>query len=93
MHLHVSNLDSNFIESDLQRVFAPFGEVTSVKLVRDKLNNRSLCHGFIDMPVQKEAEQALATLDQSDIKGKRIKVAKVVYDPAPHASWEHSRDA
>lgn len=93
MNLHVSNLNSNIIESDLQRLFARFGEVTSVRLVRDKLNNRSLCHGYIDMPVQKQAEQAVATLDQLDVKGKRIKVTKVVYDPAPHASWSHSQDA
>lgn len=93
MNLHVSNLNSNLIESDLQRLFGRFGEVNSVTLMRDKLNNRSLCHGFIEMPIQKQAEQAIATLDQLDVKGKRIRVTKVVYDPAPHASWAHSQDA
>lgn len=93
MHIHVSNLNSNFIESDLQRLFSKFGEVESVELVRDKLNNRSLCHGFIAMPVIKEAEQAIASLHKTDIKGKRIEVVGVVYDPTPHASWSHSRNA
>ena len=93
MHIHISNLNSNFIESDIQRLFAKYGEVSSIELKRDKLNNRSLCHGFIDMPVRKEAEQAVASLDKTEIKGKRINVAEVVYDPAPHASWAHSPNA
>lgn len=93
MHIHVSNLNSNLIESDLQRLFSKFGEVSSVELVRDKLNNRSLCHGFIDMPVRKEAEQAVTSLDKTELKGKRIGVAEVIYDPSPHASWSHSSRA
>lgn len=93
MNIHISNLNSNIIEADLQRLFAKYGEVESVELVRDKLNNRSLCHGFIRMPVTREAEQAIASLDRTEIKGKRIDVAGVVYDPTPHASWSHSKHA
>lgn len=93
MHIHVSNLNSNIIEADLQRLFAKFGEVESVELVRDKLNNRSLCHGYIAMPVLQEAEQAVASLHRTEIKGKRLDVTKVVYDPSPHSSWSHSTNA
>lgn len=93
MHIHISNLNSNFIESDLQRLFTKYGEVSSVELKRDKLNNRSLCHAFIEMPVRREAEQAVASLDRTEVKGKRVGVAEVVYDPAPHASWSHSQNA
>ena len=93
MHIHIANLNSNLIESDLQRLFSPYGEVQSVELVRDKLNNRSLCHGFIDMPVQQQGEQAIASLDQTEVKGKKVSVTKVVYDPAPNASWSRSAKA
>lgn len=93
MHIHISNLNSNLIESDLQRLFSKYGEVESVELIRDKLNNRSLCHGFVDMPVQKEAEQAVTSLDKTEIRGKKVGVSEVVYDPAPHASWSHSQKA
>ena len=77
----------------MQRLFSKYGEVESVELVRDKLNNRSRCHGFIDMPVQKEAEQAIASLDRTEINGKIVNVSRVVYDPAPNASWSHSQNA
>lgn len=93
MHIHISNLNSNLIESDLQRLFCKYGEVESVELVRDKLNNRSLCHAFIDMPVNKQAEQAITSLDKTELKGKKLAVRAVVYDPVPHASWSHSSKA
>lgn len=93
MQIHVSNLHSNLIESDIQRLFTPFGEVDKVTLMRDKLNNRSIGRAFIEMPVQKDAAQAILSLNGNEIRGKRIVVKKVVYDPAPNASWSVSQDA
>lgn len=92
MQIHVSNLNANLIESDIQRMFTRFGEVDTVRLMRDKLNNRSTGRAFVEMPVQKEAVQAVVTLNGSDVKGKRIVVKQVVYDPAPNASWNVSQD-
>ncbi len=92
MHMHISNLHSNFIEADLLRIFSRFGEVASVLLVRDKLNNRSLCHAFVEMPVYKEAMQAVVSLDKTEQKSKRISVTPVVYDPVPHSSWSHDQN-
>lgn len=93
MHIHVSNLHTNLIESDLMRLFTPYGEVDTVRLVRDKLNNRSLGHGFVEMPVRNEAEQAIASLHHADVKGKRIDVTEVLFDPAANSSWSRSPNA
>jgi RNA recognition motif-containing protein len=93
MHIHISNLNSSVIESDLQRLFCKYGEVEVVELKRDKLNNRSLCHAFVEMPVSKQAEQAIASLDRTELKGRKVDVRAVVYDPVPHASWSHSPKA
>lgn len=92
MQIHVSNLHSSLIESDIQRLFSRYGEVDTVTLIRDKLNNRSSGRAFVEMPVEKEAAQAITSLHGNDIKGKRMSVAKVMYDPAPNASWNVSRD-
>ena len=40
MNIHVTNLHLNLVESDLRRMFTPYGEVQSVNLVRDKINHR-----------------------------------------------------
>jgi RNA recognition motif-containing protein len=92
MQIHVSNLHSNLIESDVQRLFSRYGEVDSVKLMRDRWNNRSIGRAFVEMPVQKEAAQAIVSLHGNDVKGKKLVVTEVVYDPAPNASWSVSRD-
>lgn len=92
MQIHVSNLHSNLIEADIQRLFSRHGEVASVKLMRDKLNNRSLGRAFVEMPVQKEAVQAILVLHGDEVKGKRLVVKEVMYDPAPNASWNVSQD-
>ncbi|HEU4469938.1 MAG TPA: RNA-binding protein [Flavisolibacter sp.] len=81
MNLHISNLSLDVLEYDLQRLFAPFGEIRSVDLVRDKLNNRSRGRAFIDMPVEKEGLKAQAALNGSLLKGKLISIAVVNYDP------------
>ena len=91
MQFHISNLNSSLIESDLHRIFSSFGEVEDVQLIRDKLNNRSHGRGYVTMPVPREAEQALIHLNGATIKGKRIVVEQVVYNPVPHASWSHTR--
>jgi RNA recognition motif-containing protein len=93
MQIHVSNLNINLIEADVQRLFSRFGEVDRVRLMRDKLNNRSLGRAFVDMPVQTQAAQAIVSLNGNDINGKRLTVSEVRYDPAPNASWSVSQDA
>jgi RNA recognition motif-containing protein len=87
MRIHISNLHNNIIEADLQHVFCFYGEVDDVLLMRDKLNNRSLCHAFIEMPVKKQAEQAVVSLDRTVQKGKRVSVKAVRYDPVSHSPW------
>jgi RNA recognition motif-containing protein len=81
MNIHVSNLHINLIESDLQRLFSPYGEIASVSIVRDKLNNRSKGRAYIDMPVDKQAQKAILDLDGHDLKGKIITVTELRYDP------------
>ena len=74
MNIHISNLSLNVVESDLQRLFASFGEINSVELVRDKLNNRSKGRAFIDMPVEKEGQKAILNLNGTDMMGRQITV-------------------
>ena len=80
MNIHVTNLNPNLIENDLQRLFTPFGEVKDIRIVRDKLNNRSRGRAFVDMPVDKEAQNAIAGLNGTSFGGKNISLASVPYE-------------
>lgn len=76
MNIEITNIHLNIIEADLRRLFTPFGEVTDVELMRDKWNNRSTGHAFVSMPVLKQAEAAVLTLDGTVLAGKAIVVSE-----------------
>ena len=76
MNIEITNIHLNIIEADLRRLFTPFGEVTNVELVRDKWNNRSTGHAFVNMPVPKQAQAAILTLHGTVLAGKAIAVTE-----------------
>jgi RNA recognition motif-containing protein len=79
MNIRVTNLNLNLIESDLQRLFTPFGEIRSIELIRDKLTNRFRGRAFIDMPVEKEGRNAIASLHGFLFAGKVIGATEIPY--------------
>lgn len=76
MNIEITNIHLNVIESDLRRLFTPFGEVRTVELVRDKWNNRSTGRALINMPVEKQAQTAIITLHGTMMGGKSIAVTE-----------------
>jgi RNA recognition motif-containing protein len=85
MNIHVTNLNSNIIENDLYKMFSQFGEVSTVQLVRDKLNNRSRGRAFVEMELKGDGEIAILKLHQTECGGKIISVTEVGYNPSPDA--------
>lgn len=79
MNILVYNLSFNLIDSDIRRMFAPFGVVNSAEVVKDKLNGRSKGKALIEMPVEAEAQQAIVSLDQTVVDGKKISVQKEAF--------------
>jgi len=78
MNIEITNIHLNVIESDLRRLFTPFGEVTTVVLVRDKWNNRSTGRALVNMPVEKQAQSAIITLHGTVMAGKSIGVTEFI---------------
>ena len=74
MNIQITNISLNVIEADLRRLFTPFGEVSTVQLVRDKWNNRSTGRAFVSMPIEKQAQAAIVTLNGTVLAGKSIAV-------------------
>jgi len=77
MIIQVFNLSNETKDADLRRLFSPYGIVLSAEVSRNKFDGRSRCHAFIDMPVDKEARQAIVSLDQFEFGGKRISVSQL----------------
>lgn len=74
MNIFVAKLNFKTSKEDLEAAFATFGQVTSCKIVRDKETGRSKGYGFIEMPNDDEANNAIATLHEKELDGRTIVV-------------------
>ena len=74
MNIYVGRLPYEVTEEDLQEAFKAFGEVVSVKIIKDEYNGKSKGFGFVEMPDRYEANKAIKELDNSELKGRSIMV-------------------
>lgn len=72
MNIYVGSLSYEVTEEDLQEAFASYGEVVSVKVIKDQYNGKSKGFGFVEMPTRKEADAAIKGLNNSELKGRTI---------------------
>ena len=85
MNIYVGNLNWTMTSEELQELFAPYGEVTSAKIVTDKFNNnRSKGFGFVEMSDDEAARTAISALHDTDISGRQI----VVNESTPRPEGE-----
>lgn len=74
MNIYIGNLADNTTEESLKLLFAEFGDVESVKIIKDRFSGRPVGYGFIEMPSNSEADQAIKALNGNRIDGNNIKV-------------------
>ena len=74
MTIYAGNLSRDVKEDDLREAFRVFGQVASVNIAKTKYNNASKGFAFIEMPVQSEAEAAIAGLQGKELKGRSLDV-------------------
>ena len=78
MNIFVGNLNYEVRDNDLEQLFAPFGEISSVKVIIDKFTGRSKGFGFVEMPNDEQASKAIEGLDGKDVRGRNLKVNKAL---------------
>jgi RNA recognition motif-containing protein len=74
MNIFVAKLNFKTRQEDLQSAFAQYGEVSSVKIVKDRETGRSKGYGFVEMPNDAEAQAAIAALNEKELDGRVIVV-------------------
>jgi RNA recognition motif-containing protein len=74
MNIYVSNLSFNVQDEDLREFFAPYGEVTSAKIINDRETGRSRGFGFVEMPDDEASQKAISELNEATVEGRTIKV-------------------
>ena len=74
MRIYVGNLSFNTDEQQLEQLFAPLGQVESVRLIRDQATGRSRGFGFVEMADSSQGQAACQALDQREFEGRRLTV-------------------
>ena len=74
MNIYVGQLPYSVTEEELREMFLQYGKVSSLNLIMDRYSGQSKGFGFIEMPNNSEADQAIKGLNKSMLKGREIKV-------------------
>jgi len=76
LNIYVGNLSYEITQEDLQQAFEGFGQVESVKVIKDNYSGRSKGFGFVEMPDSAEGNSAIDGLNGKELKGRALKVDK-----------------
>ncbi len=74
MNIYVGNLAYNATDEELRSAFEAFGQVTTVKIVRDRDSGRSRGFAFVEMEDGEGAQNAVAQMNGKDLKGRNLVV-------------------
>lgn len=74
MNIYISSLSFDVNDRDLEELFEGYGAVTSAKVITDRYTGRSRGFGFVEMPENEEANNAINELNGTEFKGRTINV-------------------
>ncbi len=81
MNIYVGNLSWSMTDDDLSNLFSQYGTVTSAKILKEKNTGRSKGFGFVEMEDDEAAKSAIATLNESEVQGRKL----IVNESQPRA--------
>ena len=76
MNIFVSNISFKVREQTLKDLFAQYGEVSNVRIIRDKESRRSKGYGFVEMPDNQQGESAVQALNGFEHFERKLVVAE-----------------
>jgi RNA recognition motif-containing protein len=72
MNIYVGNLSYKVDENDLRGIFEEYGEVSSVKIIKDKYSGRSKGFAFVEMANDDEAKTAIKELNGGELDNRKV---------------------
>jgi len=76
MNIYVGSLPYATTEDALKALFEQFGQVTSAKIIMDKFSGKSKGFGFVEMPSDEDAQQAIEALNGTEYEGQRLRISE-----------------
>lgn len=74
MNIYVGNLDRQANETELKELFIQFGEVKSVKIIKDNSSGEPRGFAFVEMSDSTSANKAIRELNAAEFANRRLKV-------------------
>ena len=75
-NIYVGNINYSTTEEELETLFGQYGAIRSVKIIVDRMTDRSKGFGFVEMEDDGAADQAIAALNGSDFMGRSLRVSE-----------------
>jgi len=72
--IYVGNMNYATTEAALTNLFSQYGEVLSSSIIKDRYTQQSKGFGFVEMADNQAAEAAIATLNNQEFEGRRLRV-------------------
>jgi RNA recognition motif-containing protein len=87
MNLYIGNLSYATRDNDLKALFEEIGEVSSAKIIMDRISGRSKGFGFVEMTNDDEARKAIENLNGYSFNNREITVSEA--RPRPEGGDRH----
>ena len=74
MKIYIGNMPYSVTSEELESLFGAHGRVQDAQVITDRETGRSKGFGFIDMPDNAEADEAIKALNGTQLKGRQLTV-------------------
>ena len=74
MNIYVGNLIRSVTEDQLRELFSAYGEVTTVRIIKDRETGMVRGFAFVEMPNDEDAQKAIDALNGQDYEGRTMRV-------------------
>lgn len=74
--IYVGNLSFSVTDDELMQAFASFGNVTSARVVMDRMTGRSKGFGFVEIEDDGAADEAVNKMNGQTIAGRPVRVSE-----------------
>ncbi len=75
-NIYVGNISYSTTEDELESLFAQHGSVRSVKIIVDRMTDRSKGFGFVEMDDDAQADAAIQALNGQEFMGRSLRVSE-----------------
>jgi RNA recognition motif-containing protein len=76
MNIFVAGLSFKANDADLAQIFEEYGEVSSARVITDRMSGRSKGYGFVVIEDDEAAQKAINELNGTEIEGRALSVSE-----------------